>query len=336
MRRSGGATSRRPRGAAYSSREEARAWGVGRLVAAGLEPHDAWVEADLLLRHAAGLTREESLLRPSAPLPDGARDAFASLIARRGAGCPSAYLTGRCEFYGLALRVDPRVLIPRPETERLVEVVAGALAPRPAPVIVDVGTGSGAIALALARLIAGARVIATDVSEEALAVARANAERLGLAPRLTWCRGDVLDALAGVAAPAGVDAICANPPYVPSDDVAALAREIREHEPRRALDGGPDGLSFHRQIVAGAAAYLRPGGVLALETSALGGQAHAVAALIAGEGTFTPAQIVRDHAGLDRVVIATRRAPRGAGAPSAGSSGSKEPGGAAAERDGRS
>jgi release factor glutamine methyltransferase len=320
----------RPRRGGYSTREEARAWGAGRLLAAGLDSRDAWVEADLLFRHAAGLTREETLLRPSAALPDGAAEAFASLIARRAAGCPSAYLTGRCEFYGIALDVDPRVLIPRPETERLVEVAAAALAAHPAPVIVDVGTGSGAIALALAHLVPDARVIAIDVSEDALAVARGNAERLDLAARVTWCRGDALDALAGIVPPAGVDAICANPPYVPTCDMASLAREIREHEPRVALDGGPDGLVVHRRIVAAASAYLRPGGVLVLETTALGRQAHAVAALIAAQEAFTPAQIILDYAGLERVVVARRRGSIASASASPSFEGGG-PGGAVAE-----
>lgn len=303
----------------YSSRAEVRAWGVGRLRAAGLGARDAWVEADLLLRHAAGLTREETLLRPSAPLRAEAATAFASLVARRTAGWPSAYLTGRCEFYGLALDVDPHVLIPRPETERLVEVVAAALAICPAPIIVDVGTGSGAIAIALAHVVADARVIATDLSAEALAVAQTNAARLGLRDRITWRLGDALDALAGVVPLDGADAICANPPYVPTDEVAALAREIREHEPRVALDGGPDGLALHRRIVAAAPAYLRPGGLLALETSALGRQAHAVAALVAAEGSYRPARIVCDHAGLERVVLARRRVSLDPAVPSLGS-----------------
>lgn len=304
---------RRPDGASnagvrrpFSTRGEARAWARARLREAQLEPRDAWIEADLLLRHAAGLSREEILLRPSAALPDEPADAYASLVARRAAGWPSAYLTGRHEFCGLLLDVDPRVLIPRPETERLVEVVAAALAARPAPLIVDVGTGSGAIALALAHLLPAAHVIATDVSDGALAVARANAERLGLAGRITWRRGDALDALAGSVPAPGVDAICANPPYIPTPELETLAREVREHEPRRALDGGPDGLAVHRRIVGAAAAYLRPGGLLAVETSALARQAQAVAALVAAEGTFAPAEIVRDYAGLDRVVTARR------------------------------
>ena len=290
----------------FTSRGEARAWGLARLRDAGLDARDAWVEADLLLRHAAGLTREEMLLRPEAPIGREAGAAYAALIARREAGCPSAYLVGRREFCGLLFDVDPRVLIPRPETERLVEVVASALASRPAPLIVDVGTGSGAIALALLHLLPGARAVATDLSDGALAVARANAERLGLSARVTWRCGDGVNACAGAVPAAGADAVCANPPYVPSADVDGLPREVREHEPRAALDGGPDGLAVHRRIVAGAAFYLRPGGALALETCAEGHQAGAVAALIAAAGGFAPAKIVQDYAGLDRVVVATR------------------------------
>ncbi|HET7266160.1 MAG TPA: peptide chain release factor N(5)-glutamine methyltransferase [bacterium] len=298
----------------FASREEAHAWGRARLRDAGLDVRAAWVEADLLLRHAAGLTREETLLRPRAPVGDASGAAYAALIARRAAGCPSAYLVGRREFCGLALDVDPRVLIPRPETERLVEVVAAALAARPAPLVVDVGTGSGAIALALTHLLPGARAVATDVSRGALAVARGNAERLGLAGRVTWRCGDGLGALAGVVPAAGADALCANPPYVPSADVDALPREVRDHEPRAALDGGPDGLGVHRRIIAGAASYLKPGGLLALETCAEGHQARAVAALIATGGGFAPARIVKDYAGLDRVVVSTRlAAPAGSG-----------------------
>ena len=293
----------RTRGA---TREAARAWGLARLRDAGLEAREAWVEADLLLRHAAGLSREETLLRPQAPIGDEAGAAYAALIGRRAAGCPSAYLVGRREFCGLALDVDSRVLIPRPETERLVEVVAAALGPRRAPLIVDVGTGSGAIALALLHLLPGARAVATDVSNAALEVARANGVRLGFAGRVTWRCGDGLEALAGVVPAAGADAVCANPPYVPSADVETLAREVRGHEPRAALDGGPDGLAVHRRIVEGAGAYLKPGGVLALETCAEGHQARAVAALIAAAGGFAPAEIVQDYAGLDRVVVAAR------------------------------
>lgn len=296
------------------SRSGARAWGIGRLRRVGLDGRAAWVEADLLLRHAASLSREELLLRPAAPLPPEAADAYAAMITRRAAGWPAAYLTGRREFCGLSLDVDPRVLIPRPETERLVEVVAAALAGRPAPLIVDVGTGTGAIALALAHRLPGARVIGIDLSADALAVARSNGARLGLADRIDWLRGDALDPLAGRVGRGGADAICANPPYVPTPDVRGLAREIRDHEPVGALDGGPDGLAVHRRIVGGAAAYLRPGGVLALETSALGEQARAVAALIASQEAFGPAEIVLDYAGLQRVVTAERL--MGAAAPS--------------------
>jgi release factor glutamine methyltransferase len=303
-----GQTARRPAGG--MGRRDAVAWGAARLRGAGLEPRDAWVDAALLLRHAAGLSREELLMRPEAAMGEEAAERFAQMIGRRAAGCPPAYLTGRREFGGLAFDVDQRVLIPRPETEVLVDAVADALAGIPSPVVVDVGTGSGAIALTLAHRLPGARVIATDVSTDALAVARRNAARLGLADRVTWALGDALEPLAGRVPGVlgrGADAVCANPPYVPSAEMDGLAREIRDYEPRLALDGGPDGLAVHRRIAAGAAALVRPGGVLAVETSALGGQARAVAALVAASGGFAAAEVLRDYAGLERVVIARRR-----------------------------
>jgi release factor glutamine methyltransferase len=293
--------------AVSQSRRDAAAWGAAHLRDAGLAPRDAWVEADVLLRHAAGLARDETLMRPEAPLSGDAAHRFAGVIARRAAGWPSAYLTGRREFCGLSFDVDPRVLIPRPETEVLVDAVTAALAAADRLVIVDVGTGSGAIALALAHRIPSARLIATDVSAEALAVAQANAARLGLAPRVTWRLGDALDPLAGCVPAGGADAICANPPYVPAADLSSLPREVRDYEPRLALDGGPDGLSVHRRLAAGVGAFLRPGGLLAVETSALGGQARAVLALVAASGAFHPPGILRDYAGLERVVIARRK-----------------------------
>jgi len=294
------------------------AWGEARLRTGGVSPDEARPEAEVLLRHVFGLSREELLLRPDAEVPAAAARAYADAVDRRAAGCPTAYLVGRREFYGMEFAVDARVLIPRPETERLVEVTVDALRGRRAPLVVDLGTGCGAIALAIARALPEACLIATDASAPALEVARANAARHGLASRVTWACGDALDALTGLGIEGRADAICANPPYVPTGEVAHLPREVRECEPRIALDGGADGLAVHRRIVAGSARYLRRGGLLGLECSALGGQARAVAALVAAAGTYAPAEIVDDHAGVERVVLARRldrpRAASGAGA----------------------
>lgn len=293
-------------GAAPRTRRAAWEWGAARLRERGLGSEDARVEAEVLLRHAAGLSRVELFVRPEASLSGDAAAAYAALVAQRAAGRPTAYVVGHREFFGLDLAVDERVLIPRPETERLVEVVRDALAGRPAPLVVEIGTGSGAVAIALARELPHAQIVATDASDEALAVARLNAVRHGVAHRITWALGDVFAPLAGTVRPGRVDAIVSNPPYIPTADLADLPREIREHEPREALDGGPDGLAVHRRIIAGAARYLRPGGLIALEVAAVHDQAGAVAALVRDAGPYGAPAVVRDDAGAERVVIATR------------------------------
>ncbi len=312
-------------GAALRTRQAAWDWGAGRLCQRGLAAAEARLEAEVLLRHAAGVSREELLVRPGAPLPPDAAAAYATLIERRLAGSPTAYLVGHREFFGLDFIVDERVLIPRPETERLVEVARERLSGLPAPLIADIGTGSGAVAIALALALPRARVVATDVSPEALAVARLNAVRHGVADRIAWGEGDALDPLAALGLEGRVDAIVSNPPYIPTAALASLPEEIREHEPRAALDGGPDGLAVLRRVIAEGPRYLRPGGLLALEVAA-GGQARVVAALVAAAGTYAgwpPSQrrapavaprregvrgpwIVRDYAGIERVVVATR------------------------------
>jgi release factor glutamine methyltransferase len=289
------------------TRRAAWQWGEAQLRARGLPPEEARLEAEVLLRHAAALSREELLVRPLTPLAPPAEAAYAELIGYRMSGHPTAYLVGHREFFGLDLRVDERVLIPRPETERLVEVVRDALQDHPAPLIVDIGTGSGAVAIALARALPRARLLATDTSAGALEVARANAARCGVAERIAWGDGAGLAPLAGRGLEETVDGLASNPPYVPTAELARLPEEVREHEPQEALDGGPDGLAVHRVLVAGAWHYLRPGGVLAVEVAAPGGQARAVASLIAAGGAYTSPTIVRDFAGAERVVIAAKK-----------------------------
>ncbi len=260
----------------------------------------------MLLRHAAGLSREELFLHPDAVLAREAGALFAQLVAGRAAGCPTAYLVGSREFYGVDLRVDARVLIPRPETEVLVEAVCEALGEVLAPVIVEVGTGSGAVAVALARTLSRAHIVATDRSLPALDVARENARRHGVAGRITWVAGDALEALAGMGLEGAVHGVCANPPYIPTAEWERLPREVRDFEPREALDGGPDGLAVHRRIISGCGRYLRPGGVLALEIGTRG-QAREVAALAEATGIFGTPRVVSDYAGAERVVVARRR-----------------------------
>jgi release factor glutamine methyltransferase len=295
-----------PAGAVMSTRQAAWDWGTARLRGRSLSPAEARVEAGLLLRHACALSREELLIRPWESLPDGAAATYATLIEQRMAGRPTAYLVGRREFFGLEMLVDERVLIPRPETECLVEAVRAALEKTPTPLIVDIGTGSGAIAIALARTLPEARVVATDPSAGALAVARLNADRHGVADRIAWAQGDDLSPLAGRGLEGRVDALVCNPPYVPSADLADLPEEVRAHEPREALDGGPDGLAVHRRVIGGAPPYLHSGALLALEVAGVRGQSRAVAGLIVAAGAFRPPRIIRDYAGIERIVIATR------------------------------
>jgi len=247
------------------------------------------LDAELLLAAAMGVARAAVVADPTRGIePDAARR-FADLARRRRAREPVAYILGRQGFRRLELAVDPRVLIPRPETEHVVEAVldlpAGAR-------VCDVGTGSGAIALALKDERPDLEVVATDLSAEALAVARANAARLGLAVELV--QGDLLAAVRGP-----LDAVVANPPYV--EDGASLAPEIVRYEPALALRAGPDGLDVLRRLIPDIAAS--GAARAALEVGA--GQAAAVAELLRGVG-YAHVETVRDLAGIDRVVVGRR------------------------------
>lgn len=222
-------------------------------------------------------------------------DAFA---ARRLAGEPVARIIGSKEFWGLPLQLSADTLVPRPDTETIVEAALEHLAGnlRRSPLrIADLGTGSGAIMLALLSELPDATGIATDISVAALQTARANAVALGLARRVTFVACDYAAALAG-----GLDLIVSNPPYIPSADIAGLDREVRLHDPMRALDGGPDGLDAYRVIAPVAAHLLVPGGLLVVEVGH--DQSEAVAGLMAAAG-LVPAPAKADLAGIRRAVI---------------------------------
>lgn len=257
-------------------------------------------DAELLLAHAAGRTRAWLLAHPEAALDPAIAEAFHELVKRRDTGEPVQHLTGTQEFFGLPLRVSRDVLIPRPETEHLVEaVLAWAHAQAAQPLrIVDVGTGSGAIALALAANLPEADVTALDVSPAALAIARENAGRTGLSERVRFLESDLL---AGVANEAAFDAIVSNPPYVAESDASGLAIEVREHEPELALYGGRDGLEIYRRLIPQAHVVLRPSGLLAMEIGF--GQCDALTALLAG---WDDVRFVNDYAGIPRVALAIR------------------------------
>jgi release factor glutamine methyltransferase len=274
----------------------------GRALLAGAGIAAADLEARLLLRQAAGLGAAALAARGADPLDGAAAAAFDALLARRLQRVPLAYLAGEREFWSLRLAVDARVLVPRPETETLVEAALALLGPGAR--VADVGTGSGAIVIALAAELRDADFLAVDSSAGALAVARANAAAHGVAGRIAFLEGDLLEPLA--AHGRGLDALVSNPPYIPTAEIAGLEPEVRDHEPRAALDGGPDGLALIGRLVAGAPALLRAGGWLVLEIGA--GQAPAVRARLAAAGAYDRVETRRDLAGIERVVAARRAA----------------------------
>lgn len=251
--------------------------------------------AQVLLAHVTGLTRTQVLARPEQALTPEQQDAFEALVARAAAGEPLAYLTGEREFYGLAFAVNPHVLVPRPESELLVDL--GALS-RPRRVL-DVGTGSGCLAVTLAVRLPEASVTAIDLSPEALALSRRNAARHQVDRRVNFVQSDLLAAwLPPHVPPPAFDLIVANLPYIDTDELRGL--DVRRHEPWSALDGGPGGLRVIGRLLAQAPPFLAPGGQLLLEIGATQGRA----AVALASAAFPAAQVILHHdlAGLHRVV----------------------------------
>jgi len=248
---------------------EAIAQGAGRLRAAGID--DERRTANLLLGHALDVERTYLLARPSEQVGQTGFRRYLEMIERRASGEPAQYITGRQEFFGLDFSVSPGVLIPRPETEFLVEWIIDRARKDSPPgaesgaLIVDAGTGSGCIAVTLAFHIPSARVIATDISQVALDVARSNAARHKVAPRIEFLQGDLLGPLSARGLEGKVGFIASNPPYIPDRDREGLQREVRDWEPEVALFAGQDGLLFYRRLLSDALPYLTPGGRLACE-----------------------------------------------------------------------
>lgn len=265
------------------------------------------LDARLLLAAAAGVDGAAVIARNAEPLPALAEAAFDAYLRRRLAGEPVARILGEKEFWGLRFQVGEATLVPRPETEILVESVLAECRARFAPDvgICDLGTGSGAIVVALLTELPRAHGTGSDISAAALAVARKNAERLGVAARISFYEGDF-----GEGPDGRFDVVVSNPPYIRTQEIAALAPEVRDHDPRAALDGGSDGLDAYRTILARAPLILKQGGVLAFEVGF--DQAQAVAALCRSAGLRDPA-IRRDLAGRDRVVVAALETPGAAG-----------------------
>lgn len=290
---------------------------IARLGAANVPSHT--LAAELLLMHVLGRDRAWLYAHPEERLTRGAANEFFALVARRAAGEPTQYLTGKQEFWGLEFEVTPAVLIPRPETEYVVEVALERLrARRPragvqsadAPLrIADIGTGSGCLAIALARELQGAEIFATDISPAALEVAGRNAVRHDVAGRIHFLCGSLLAPLAAASALAGkppsfFDLIVSNPPYVARRDAHDLPREVREHEPHAALFGGATGPEIYSELVRQAAPYLRRGGSIVLELGY--DSAPAVREIFERDLRWTNVAIALDLAGIERVLAADR------------------------------
>ncbi len=234
-------------------------WTTKRFSDAGIT--SARLEAQLLLAHVLGCSRTQLYTGFDKPLGESELTGYRELIKRRLGGEPVAYLVGEHEFWGLPLHIDANVLVPRPDTETVIEVVRSLRSDRMAPCrVLDLCTGSGAIAVALARELPAARVIATDVSAPAVALARRNAERNGVADRVDVREGDLWAAVGDER----FDVIASNPPYIASSVVPTLGAEVRR-EPVLALDGGPDGLAFYDRLCSAALVHLEPGGALVVE-----------------------------------------------------------------------
>jgi release factor glutamine methyltransferase len=266
------------------------------LVEAGVE--SAPLDASLLLGAAAGVSRAE-VTAGMVTLDDPARRRFEASIKRRAAREPLAYIIGQKEFNSLELEVGPGVLIPRPETEILVEAALEILMPMGAARVLDLGTGSGAIAIAIATHASASRVVATDVSNEALEMARRNIRRFDLERQVEIRRADCFKTLDGGEELGSFDLIVSNPPYVPDGEISGLQPEVSRYEPRSALAGGPDGLNFYRMLALQSRSHLRERGRVAVEVGA--GQAADVAAIFRAHG-FSEATMRCDLAGMPRVV----------------------------------
>jgi release factor glutamine methyltransferase len=258
-------------------------------------------DAETLLAHLLDRDRASLLAHPETELTSEQTSAFDTLIARRAAHEPLQYLTGHQEFYNLDFRVTPDVLIPRPETEHLVEAVllwATRFHDERMLQIADIGTGSGAIAIALATHLAGATFTATDISENALTIARENARTHACDDRILFVRCDLLPSLPDENR---FDAIVSNPPYVPTGDASTMQPEVVDHEPHTALFAGNDGLDIYRRLIPAAHAALREQGLLALEIGH--GQRDALAELLAD---WNDVRFIDDYQGIPRIVLALR------------------------------
>lgn len=260
------------------------------------------LDAEVLLAGVLGRDRVFLYRESNAEVGEGTLERYRGLIGRRQAGEPVAYLLGKKEFWSLDFFVDRRVLIPRPETEVLVEEVLRLFRGKGGGPLsfIDVGTGSGALAVVLARLFPDARVAASDISREALRVAAANSERHGVRHRIDFVCGNLLDPVKGP-----FDCIVSNPPYIDAGTYGRLDRGVRDFEPAGALLAGPEGIECHRTLAAQGKDRLRPGGWLVMEAGE--GQGDRIGGLVEASGAYEEISVRRDYGGQKRVITAKRR-----------------------------
>jgi release factor glutamine methyltransferase len=277
--------------------------GATMLAEAGIDQPEH--EVVWILESALGQDRLGLHLNKNERVEERIRDNAMALFQRRASREPLQYVLGTQEFCGLDFRVTPDVLIPRPDTELLVDVVTQTCAKTSDALIADVGTGSGCIAIALARALPAATVYATDRSAQALALAQENAKRHGVQDRVHFLKGDLLEPLQRLGLQGRFAGIASNPPYIPEGDLAGLQPEVRLFEPRQALVGGSDGLFFHRRLIREAAGFLVPDGVLAVEVGI--GQARHVSALAQDGENYYNVRTFDDMAKIERVVAVHKK-----------------------------
>ncbi len=263
-------------------------------------PH---LEAEILLSHALKLKRIELYIKHDKELNESELASYKTLILRRAKKEPSAYIIGNKAFMSLDFIVSPAVLIPRPETEHLVEAVIDYSKTVEYPInILDIGTGSGAIAISLANYIKNATVMAIDISNDSLLIAKQNAKKHEVESRITFLQSDLYSNIPSLNK---FDVIVSNPPYIPSIEVEKLQEEIIKYEPIKALDGGDDGMALYSKIIPGSIAYLKSKGYLILEIGQ--GQFLSVNKIIVDTGLFNEAKIIKDYADIERIVIVQKK-----------------------------
>jgi release factor glutamine methyltransferase len=277
-------------------------WSIGFLNQAGID--SPRMEAEVLFAGALKLTREDIYSRPERILTESEKNILRNFVGRRALREPVAHIIGRKEFWSLDFKITPNVLIPRPETETLVETLLSLNSKNPTNLplnFLEIGTGSGAVAVVMAHEILNCRVTATDYSLEVLAVARLNAEKHGVSHKIDFVQSDMFSELPI----AFYDYIVSNPPYIQTSHLNGLMPDVINFEPKNALDGGGDGLDFYRKIIPESLNYLKKGGVISLEIGET--QAQPITNFFFSEGKYEEINIIQDYSGYDRVVSARKK-----------------------------